>query len=68
MNIATVLVTDYGLNGEEIMIQFPGRANVLHSKASGSAMGLTSFLLCVFGGGLFCRGNCDWGVKLTTHI
>ena len=47
MNMATTLATDYGLNSREIMIQFPGRANILHPKASGSALGLTSFLLCV---------------------
>jgi hypothetical protein len=58
MNIATDLATDYGINGGDIIIQFPGRANILHPKAPGSALGLNSFLLCVRrgGGGSFLEG------------
>ena len=48
MNISTVLATDYGLKGGETVVQFPGRENRLHSKASGSALGLTSYIVCVF--------------------
>jgi len=48
MNTATVLATDYGINGGETVVQFPERENRLHSKASGSALGLTSFILCWF--------------------
>ena len=68
LNIATVLATDYGLNDGETVVQFPGRENRLYTKASGSASGSPASYCVCSGGGLFPRGNGDWGVKLTTHI